>query len=163
MIKGLLSTLLVLLTSCAGPALRHAYRDYSEVYAESVNRQLLLNLARLSNDEPPYFIQLGQINSQFTFNTSVGFAPSQARVKHPGGTASEIVQDGLTLGGTVSAGAVEAPTFQFVPLNGEAFAQAINIPISDKLFYTLYDQGFHADILVRTMVASVRYRDTNTG
>jgi len=161
MIKRLCPALLLVLTSCAGPALRHAYKDYSEVYAESLNRQLLLNLARLSNDEPPYFIQLGQINSQFTFNTSLGFSPSQARVKHPSANASDIVQDTLTLGGTVSAGAVEAPTFQFVPLNGDAFAQAINNPISDKLFYTLYDQGFHADLLVRTMVASVRYLDTN--
>lgn len=151
---------LSVLCGCSGTALRHAYTDYTEVYAQAVNRQLLLNLARLSHDQPPYFIQLGQISSQFSFNSSIGFSPSAFRVSNPG----DAIQNGLTLGGSLSAGAVETPTFQFVPLNGEAFAQAIISPISDRLFYTLYDQGFHADLLLRTMIASVEvpdWRSTN--
>lgn len=61
------------LTGCVGTALRLASTHCSEAYGDAVNRQLLLNLARLSHDEPPYFIQVGQMNSQFTFNTTAGF------------------------------------------------------------------------------------------
>src|SRR5439155_25264769 len=111
----LLTIPVILFSGCASNTLRHAYSDYSEVYAESINRQLLLNLARLSNDEPPYFIQLGQINSQFTFNTPAGFTPSHASITHPSGALANIVQDNLTLGGSISVGATDSPTFQFVP------------------------------------------------
>ncbi len=152
--------LLFMLCGCSSMALHKVYSGYSHTYADSVNQQLLLNLARLSQDEPPYFIQLGQMNSQFTFNSSAGFMPSQTRVNHPGGASTALIQDTVTLGGTVNAGAVESPTFQFVPLNGETFAQAITAPIPDKLFYTFYDQGFHADVLCRTMVAYVKITET---
>ena len=155
-LRWVVPLLLAALTGCSSRAMHHVYDSYSVTYADSVNRQLLLNLARLAHDEPPYFIQLGQMNSQFTFNSSAGFTPSQARVANWQGTAAKAVQDTVTLGGTLSAGATETPTFQFVPLNGDAFAQAIYAPIPDKLFYTFYDQGFHADILLRTMVAYVK-------
>lgn len=150
---------LIVLTGCLGPALRHASTDYSEVYADSVNRQLLLNLARLSQNEPPYFIQTGTINSAFSFTASAGLTPGVARTTHPGGAPAAVVQNGISLGSNLSAGATESPTFQFVPLNGDAFAQVLSAPISDKLFYTLYDQGFGADILARTMIESIAVCD----
>jgi hypothetical protein len=146
---------LILLAGCLGPALRHASTDYSEVYADSVNRQLLLNLARLSQNEPPYFIQIGTISSAFSFTASGALTPGVARTMHPGGAPAAVAQNGITLGSSLSAGATESPTYQFVPLNGEAFAQVLSAPISDKLFYTLYDQGFDADMLARIMIESI--------
>jgi hypothetical protein len=157
--RFLIPVIFVFFCGCVGPALRKSYSDFSEVYADSVDRQLLLNLARLSKDEPPYFIQLGQINAQYNFSASLGFNPANSRIQNIGGDAAKAVQDTLTFGGSVNAGMVQSPTFQFVPLNGDLFAQAINFPISDRSFYTLFDQGFHADTLVRTMVASVRFLD----
>lgn len=152
LILGLVS---LLFTGCLGHALRKSYADYSEVYADAINNQLLLNLARLSRNEPPYFIQLGQINSQFTFSGSAGFGPSQVRTKNPGGNPAAVVQETVTMGGSIGAAVSETPTFQYIPLNGDIFAQAINAPLSDKLFYTLFDQGFHADLLLRTMVTAI--------
>jgi hypothetical protein len=154
---------ILLLAGCLGRvALRHNYQDYSEVYADAVNRQLLLNIARLSRDEPPYFIQLGTINSQFTFNGSLAFAPNDADVgPHSGGDLTKVGQNTLTLGGTATASAVESPTFQFVPLNGDTFAQAITAPIDKKVFYTLYDQDYPADELMRLLVQSVQIEDTS--
>ena len=160
---GVAFGLIILFSGCVGTPLKKSYSDYSEVYADAVNRQLLLNLARLSHDEPPYFVQLGQINAQFNFNGSATANPSFARVPHPGGALTTFVQETLTLGGSATAGVSHIPTFQFVPLNGEAFAQAINNPIPDKLFYTLYDQGFHADRLIRSVVASIRFLDEKDG
>jgi hypothetical protein len=146
---------LIALAGCAGAALHHDYADYSQVYADSINRQLLLNLARLSRNEPAYFIQLGTISSQYQFTSSAGFQPLHSRVSHPNGAVTSAVQDTLTLGGSLGAGVTETPTFSFVPLNGEGFAEAILAPISDKTFLTFYDQGYQADLLARTMVASV--------
>jgi len=154
---------LTFLTGCFGRiALRQNYKDYSEVYADSVNRQLLLNLARLSREEPPYFIQLGTINSQFTFSGNIGFTPGNVHVgPHVGGDPTKGDQNTLTMAGSAGSTITETPNFQFVPLNGEPFAQAITAPISQKVFLTLYDQGFPADELARVMIQSVEIPATN--
>jgi hypothetical protein len=155
--RYLLYSSILLITGCAGRlALRYNYSGYFNQYGESANQQLLLNLARLRHDEPPYFVQLGQINSQFTFNTSAGFSPSYARITHPQ-AASGLVQYNTGFGGNFGAGAIESPTFQFVPLNGAAFAKVITEAISPDLFYSFYDQGFHGDALARTMVAYIKF------
>src|SRR5438874_12461263 len=96
---------LIFSCGCAGYRLHKTYADYSEMYARSMNDQLLLNLARLSHDEPPYFIQLGQMNAQFTLKTGLGFMPS-----HTGNTpaaraadvGSSFAKDVLTLGGSAT-------------------------------------------------------------
>jgi len=133
--------LLLGLCGCAGIPLRHAYNEYSDVYADLTNRQLLLNLARLSRNEPSYFIQLGQISSAFSFSSSIGFAPTFL-TRNP-------------LGGNIGGSAAESPSYQFVPLTGAGFANAVAAPIHPKLFYTWFDQGFNAEIIARTMLASV--------
>jgi len=141
---------LIGLCGCAGTALHHAYADFSDVYADSINRQLLLNLARMAHDEPAYFIQLGTINSQYQFNTSIGISPNN-------------IGHSIGADGSFGTGVSETPTFNFVPLNGDSFAQAIAAPISIKIFYTFYDQGFDADLLVRTMVASIKKEVIKSG
>jgi hypothetical protein len=117
-----------------------------------MNHQLLLNLARLSHGEPAYFIQLGTISSQYSFSSSDTFSPTRTRNTSPSGVSGAITR---TIAGNIGAGMTSTPTFNYTPLNGAAFASAITAPISDTLFYTLYDQGFSADTLIRTMVASV--------
>jgi len=57
-------------------ALRSDHVGYDEKYADSCNEQLLLNLARLANDDPVHFMQLGSISSAYTFSTGAGFNPS---------------------------------------------------------------------------------------
>jgi hypothetical protein len=64
---------------CAGTALQHDYANYSSVYADSNNKQLLMNLAREQHDEPIYFVQLASISSEYQFSGSVGFNPSYVK------------------------------------------------------------------------------------
>jgi hypothetical protein len=157
-IRLILAVVVLILSGCVGRPLKQAYSEYSQVYGEALNKQLLLNLARLSEDEPPYFVQLGQISAQFAYTASVGFGPSSfVNKNNPSGVAAAVAEDTWTAGASASGGIAHTPTFQFVPLNGDQFAQAINAPIPDRLFYTLYDQGFHADRLVRTTVTSIRF------
>jgi hypothetical protein len=136
---------LIWLCGCVSPKILNCdYEDFSKMYADSSNRQLLLNLARESHEEPVYFIQLASISAQYQFTTSVGITPSYVFRHTP-----------ASLGGSLSAGLTQNPIFQFLPLTGTNFAQAVLAPISDKVFYTFYDQGWPADWVARTMVESV--------
>jgi hypothetical protein len=154
--------LVLLLGGCTGKVLRTAFRNDSESYADAVNRQLLLNLARMAHDEPPYFVQVGQMNTNYNFGASVGAMPSHARISHPNGVVANLVQDNLTVAGNLGLTGTESPSFQFVPLAGESFARAILAPIDERILMSLFDQGFHADVLMRTMVARIELSDGRT-
>ena len=165
------------LCGCAGTTLQHDYANYSSVYADSNNKQLLMNLAREQHDEPVYFIQIASISSEYQFNGSVGFSPSYT-VNTPvvfqneastttgstpptGGNSvstgfGSFFKDIFTLGGSVNGGFLQEPIYQFLPLTGSNFVQAILSPISDKVFLTFYDQNYPADMLARIMVESVQ-------
>jgi hypothetical protein len=140
-------TILPLIGLCgcvSSKILKGDYDNYSEAYADSSNKQLLLNLARESHEEPAYFIQLASISSQYQFSTSVGITPSYVFRHSP-----------ASLGGSLSANVLQNPVFQFLPLTGTNFVQAVLTPITDKVFLTFYDQGWSADWVARTMVESV--------
>lgn len=144
---------LVWLCGCASPTvLRFDHDEYSKVYGDACNKQLLLNLARLSMDEPVYFIQLGSISSQYQFAGSLGASPTYVFRHTP-----------ASLGGTFNAGLTQTPIFQFVPLTGTNIVQAILSPISEKVFMTFYDQGYPADLVIRTMVASIEHKKIVNG
>src|ERR1700722_8339451 len=75
--KRLLLLALICLSGCLSHvAMRKDQVNYSRAYGDSSNEQLLLNLARLANDDPVYFVQLGSISSAYQFGTSAGFSPS---------------------------------------------------------------------------------------
>ncbi|HLX94788.1 MAG TPA: hypothetical protein VKU37_03510 [Verrucomicrobiae bacterium] len=148
---------LIGLCGCTSAVLQHDYADYSAVYADSSNKQLLLNLARLSQDDPVYFIQLGSISSQYQISSGVGFTPSSTRTDPASIGSVGMVQHALTFGGNLTAGFTETPQFQFLPLTGSNFVGAILAPITDKVYLTFYDQGYPADLIIRTMVSSIQY------
>ena len=144
---GLCLALAGLISGCGGISLNSDYYDYSDVYGKSVNKQLLLNLARLSRDEPPYFLQLSGFSAQHTLTGSLGLGNKTTGVDKAVGLTE--------LDGSASVGGTEQPIFQFVPLNGDPFAQALSSPLNSKIFYTFYDQNMPADMLARTMIKSV--------
>src|SRR5204863_3378284 len=99
----------------------------------------------------------------FTLKTGLSFSPSHTRnvPVGPADKAASLAGDILTFGGNATLEMTETPIFNFVPLAGEQFAKAIDEPIPDKIFYTLYGQGWHADILTRTLVHSITYEPKN--
>jgi hypothetical protein len=58
----------LLLASCGSATLRQPFRSYNRAYADALNEQMLLNLARLHNGHPPYFLAIGTINNRYTFS-----------------------------------------------------------------------------------------------
>lgn len=170
---------LVLLTGCIGPtsALQNGYVDFDRAYADASNKQLLLNLARLANDDPVQFIQLGSFSAQYQYTYGGTASASYVRAwpERPltgqtttsgstppsGGSTTTYsytaVPNPLTIGASLNGSVTETPIFQYLPLTGSNLVDAVLVPISDKVFLTFYDQGYSANVVARTMVASVQH------
>ncbi|HEV3271846.1 MAG TPA: hypothetical protein VGZ93_06665 [Candidatus Methylacidiphilales bacterium] len=147
----ILTTLLV--AGCGGVALHNDEINYADTGAYDANEQLLNNLARYSCYDPPYFLQLGQITALHTYQGSAGLAQDAQSHNHYGATAGLMT--------------TEQPSFQFVPITGTSFMNAISAPITPKLFLTFYSQGYPADVLARVLIQSVIFvvqvKDPKTG
>src|SRR5438034_10668985 len=59
----------VLLTSCTGPLLLSQFHSLNTAYAGALNEQMRLNLARLENGPPGYYLAIGPINNRFTVSS----------------------------------------------------------------------------------------------
>jgi hypothetical protein len=133
-------------SGCAVHRVRADFTGFEKAYADTSNRELLLNLARLQNHDPTYFFKMGQITSSYrmsaTAPTSIGFA-----------SQSTIANKSNTTGGATPGLSYESdPLFQFIPVNDETNAQLLLKPIPAETFYILYQQGWRIDQLFRVMV-----------
>lgn len=171
---------LILLTACRSTPVRlqKDYLEFDRNYGDASDQQLLLNLARMANDLPAYFMQLTSINSEYQSTTSAGLSPSWSRTA-PGlyqsmasrtigsipasgaNTATEgyaeYAKEAFTLSGTFNHSLTEMPSFQFVPISGSNMVSAVETPISDKVMQYFYDQGYPADLVARTMVSMAEH------
>ena len=151
---------LPLLTSCASSTMHAHFRDYNAAYAEALNEQMLLNLARLENGHPAYYLAIGAIDDRVTVSGSAGvgatgtFTDSKSTAG-PSSAFTRLVQSvlGYNASGTVTR--TINPEFQFIPLNNEAVAKQVLQPISTDVFFTLYQQGYPIDQLMRVLIERV--------
>ncbi len=141
---------LLLFSGCGTVALRHSFNDYSAIYAETQNRQMLLNLARLHDREPIYFFQLAQISAGYTFTETMGLGDGKS-VGLPNSTTANYHLANGTLGGT----ATHNPVFTLVPLGGDKFAQQLLAPIKPGIFYELFEEGWPIDLLMRVLIERI--------
>ena len=168
-----------LFAGCAGPTvLKSDYVGYARDYGELSNKQLLLNLARLANDEPAFFLQLVGISSGYTMNQAVAVNPSATKnipgyyksaqsqglgaIPPTGGdtvasSVGEYTKGALGVSGSLNVAKTESPIFQYTPITGSNYVQTAFYPIDKKVFYTFYDQGYPADWLARVMFENVQY------
>lgn len=172
---------LLYLTGCISHmALKKDQVEYARDFASASDKELLLNLARLANDDPVYFMQLGSISSGYSWANALGFTPQSVNNSPgyfqssttAGGTpptgsdassVMEFTKHALTLGGSATSTFTQNPVFTFVPLTGSNFVEILLNPISEKVFMTFYDQGYRADLLARTMISSVKIEIDQTG
>jgi len=162
--------LVLALQGCTAPALRDDFKGYSEVYGEALDRQMLLNLARLDNGRPPYFIVMGTINANYIFSTgseamasATGTTQTSQTVPPQQGNPLTRVMLHLLSGvlgfeATGRASASSQPTFQFIPLNSEAVYKQVLQPVPAEVFYNFFQQGWPIDQLLRVMVEQVEVR-----
>ena len=138
------------LFSGCGTTLRQSFNNYSDVYTETQNRQMLLNLARLHEREPAFFFQLTQITSSYTFNESLGLSDLKS-VGLPASTTANV----HTASGNLGETATHNPVFTLIPLAGDKFAQQMLAPIKPQVFYELFEEGWPLDLLMRVLIERI--------
>src|SRR5580704_2387573 len=149
----------VLTTSCGSLVYKGAFKDYSDVYAESQNHQMLLNLARLSQHHPTYFFQSGNIQANYTLTGSMSAQGGQVAEGGASHTPFGWVVNSLQFQGTRTS----QPTFNFVPLVGGDFAAHLLVPVSPEVFNAFFQSGFPVDILMRCLVQQVQFTMVTNG
>lgn len=144
---------LLFLAGCVHQNYTTQSEDYAKDYADVANQLLLLNIARLANNEPAYFIQLGSFTGSYTYQATVsplGSGSSYARTSSalPASSTLSLVAPSAT------AMYSQNPSFTFTPLSGDAVTKTLFAPLPTNIFQTLF-AIWHADAVIRTMVASI--------
>jgi hypothetical protein len=143
-----LAAILVPLTACGPKRMRADFIGFEKAYAETANREVLLNLARLQNHDTTYFFKLGQISSAYRMVASLT------------GNGNYVIQ-GTGVGGNATGGGTPLmsfendPSFTFIPVNDDVSAQLLLKPIPAGTLYNLFLQGWRIDQLFRLMVDRV--------
>jgi hypothetical protein len=139
----LVSTLAV--QGCGSFRYRADANGFNNAYADSANHQLLTNLARLDQHDPIYVLTFGQISVQYNVTSSIsgGVNNTVPNTRH----VPIVTETGsLGLGGSTT------PSWTFIPVTDDKVAQLLLLPMQAKVFYSLFQQGWPVDLLLRVMV-----------
>lgn len=161
----------LLLGSCGVQSFRSDFVGYNKAYAGMLNEQMLLNLARLDNGHPAYFMTVGAIDAKYTYGQEAGATYTDSdttggsRTTNSNasggvlglasqaiGTTSSIVNSTV---GNVRLSRNESPNFKIIPLNDSEISRQVLNPIPTDAFYSLYQQGYPIDLLMRVMVERI--------
>jgi hypothetical protein len=121
--------------------------DYSSSIGESWKRQTLLNIVKLRYLDPPIFVDVAQVVSGYTLQTT---ASAGGGVNWPSYGPSA---------GTLSLGAsgqyTDRPTITYTPLTGNKFIKGLMTPLPpDSVFFTI-QSGWPADGVLFATVAEI--------
>jgi hypothetical protein len=142
---ALLAVVASVASGCASAmALDRAVIAYDTTTADSVSKQLLLNIARARHNQPMHFTAISNIAATYRFSVSAGVGP--ALTGDRGGLLLPVV------GGS----AEENPTISISPMQGEEFTQRLLTPFQEQKLTLLLRQGYDVDALLRLMGAEVR-------
>ena len=131
--------------------LDRAEMAYDRTTAESVAKQLLLNIARARRNQPMHFTAISNIAATYRFSANAGVSPALTGDK------------GFLLVPLIGASAEENPTISIAPMQGEEFTQRLLTPFEEGKLTLLLRQGYDVDALLRLMGAEIRLQDAATG
>lgn len=170
---GCALALLLAVNGCTSVAFRTEANHFASAYGDVLNEQMLLNLARLDNGHPAYFVAVGTLTSKWNLGSTGGgsvtrtptdnvktndsLTPNSGGLLGLTGRAIETLR-GVVVGktGAVNFEARVQPEFTLIPLNNAEVAQQVLQPTRSDVFYTLYEQGFPIDIMMRVLVEEIR-------
>ena len=137
--------LLVSFAGCAtaGPrAIRQGRFNYNQAISETRSEQMLANLVRLRYRDPPFFLDVSSVSTQYVLSGEADAAVAGV--------------------GTDSAAALgfkgnyeERPTITYLPLQGLDFADRVMRPIPMEAIILLTASGWRMDRLLRCCVQRV--------
>jgi len=135
----------VAVIGCAGPpVLERQVLGYDEVTKTLDEKLLLLNIARVSNEETVHFTSTSSIAATFNWITTLGVSGQVAESK-----GTNFLN--LNIGGSAS----ENPTFSISPISGKEFTERIATPFRDEIFEFLVFQGGIINQVMRLMAAGI--------
>jgi hypothetical protein len=139
---GLLGALAAAGCQSIGPATVTRDRlDYSAAITESWKHQTLLNIIKLRYSDPPLFVDVGQIISGYSLETSVSLGANSGPLRNE------------SVGG--SARFTDRPTITYVPLTGNRFLNGLLTPIAPASLFSTIAAGWPADMLMPIGVGSI--------
>ena len=136
--------LFVALAGCSslgpGTIIRDRF-DYSAAISDSWKTQMLMNLVNLRYADPPVFLDVASVISQYELdslaNLALTFATTNAQ----------------SAGGTVSY--TDRPTITYNLLSGDKFARSLMTPIPPASIMSLIEAGWPAELVLRLTVHSI--------
>ena len=156
-IRRALPTLLLVLTllgvaGCTiGPSTMTRDRfDYTAAVAESWKSQMLLNLVKLRYNDTPVFLDVGQIVSGYTVQSTFTAA---GNVFNTSGTVPGVPNSSIGLG--AQGQFTDRPTITYAPLMGERFARSLMTPVPPAAILSLIQAGYPIDLTLRLTVHTV--------
>jgi len=118
---------------------------YDEVTRTLDEKLLLLNIARVSNQEPVHFTSTSSIAATFNWTTTLS----------AGGEVTESGKGTNFLNLNIGGSASENPTFSISPVSGKEFTERVATPFPDTIFEFLVFQGGRIDQAMRLMGAGI--------
>jgi hypothetical protein len=136
----------VAISGCLGPpVLERQVLGYDEVTRTLDEKLLLLNIARVSNQEPVHFTSTSSIAATFNWTTTLS----------AGGEVTESGKGTNFLNLNIGGSASENPTFSISPVSGKEFTERVATPFPDTIFEFLVFQGGRIDQAMRLMGAGI--------
>jgi hypothetical protein len=144
---------LVALTGCTsigpGTVTRDRF-DYTGAVAESWKSQMLLNLVKIRYGDTPVFLDVGQIVSGYTVQSTFTAAGS---VFSTSGVVPGVPNSSVTLG--AQGQYIDRPTITYAPLAGERFARSMMTPIPPAALLSLIQAGNPVNAILRLGVHAI--------
>lgn len=136
--------LFVALAGCSslgpGTIIRDRF-DYAAAISNSWKSQMLMNLVNLRYGDPPVFLDVASVISQYELDSlaslGLGFATTNSQ----------------SAGGTVSY--TDRPTITYNLLSGDKFARSLMTPIPPASIMSLIEAGWPAELVLRLTVHSI--------
>jgi hypothetical protein len=124
--------------------------DYTAAVAESWKSQMLLNLVKLRYSDTPVFLDVGQIVSGYTVQSTF---TATGNVFNTSGTVPGVPNSSIGLG--AQGQFIDRPTITYAPLMGERFARSLMTPVPPAAILSLVQAGYPIDLTLRLTVHTV--------
>lgn len=125
--------------------------DYTAAISDSWKRQMLLNLVRMRYNDPPVFLEVSSIITQYSLETNL---------------SAGISWDALVPGDSESLGVtgryIDRPTITYSPMKGEEFTRNLATPIPPASIVSLVQAGWPVDRVFQVCVQSINGLDNRT-
>jgi len=134
--------------------------NYNEAGSQSSKEQILLNLVRLRYGEPMYFLEIGSMLSQFSFQATGALSHWENDIHGAYGPALRAAYGlrGDPSEQTTAAGNLQysdTPTITYRPVQGEEFTKRVMAPIPPTVLIYLAHSGWSIDRLLACCVQQI--------